>query len=230
MTSERRQRLAGVVLLFGLFYVGAELISANAWVDPPYDFARNYISDLGFSDCAGVGQHRICSPLHQVMNAGFMVQGSVFTIGALLVVRAILELSWQRVAVALLLVLSGVGTFFVGIFHQSLDLYAAGLNGLHLLAATLAIGPGNLGLLLLGLFALRARAWRLYGTAVAILGVAGIIGSVLLIEHVDFGPGIGLTERLAVYPLNIWTIGSGVGLLVTSYRGEASNRPHTPDS
>lgn len=218
MTSERRQRFAGVVLLFGLVYIVFEFIAASAWVDPPYDWAKNFISDLGFSDCAVVDGDRICSPLHPLMNAGFMVQGTVFTVGGLLVVRLVLERMWERVAVGILLVASGVGTFFVGIFHQSLALYEAGLNGLHLLAATLAIGPGNVGILLLGILAIRHREWHGYAIAVALLGVAGLVSSVLLVQEIDFGLGIGLIERFAVYPLNAWTIGTGVGLVVKGYR------------
>ena len=221
MTTERRRRTAGVVLLFGLVYIVFEFVTAMAWVDPPYDWARNFISDLGFSDCAVVDGEPICSPLHPLMNAGFMVQGTVFTIGSLLVVRIMLQRLWERLVVAALLVSSGVGTFFVGVFHQSLALYEAGLNGFHLLAATLAIGPGNAGILLLGLLAFRHVEWRGYGIAVALLGVAGLVSSVLLVTETDFGLGIGLIERFAVYPLNAWTIGSGVGLLVKGVRDKS---------
>ena len=218
MTTERRQRLAGVVLLFGLVYIVFEFISAGAWISPPYDWAKNFISDLGFSDCAVIDGDRICSPLHPLMNAGFMVQGTVFTVGSLLVVRIMLDRRWERITVGTLLVASGAGTFFVGVFHQSLALYEAGLNGLHILAATLAIGPGNAGILLLGLCALRHVEWRGYAIVVSLLGIFGLVSSVLLVTETDFGLGLGLVERLAVYPLNAWTIGTGVGLLVKGVR------------
>ena len=51
MTSQQRQLTAGLVMLFGFVYIAFEFISAMAWVDPPYDWARNFISDLGFSEC-----------------------------------------------------------------------------------------------------------------------------------------------------------------------------------
>ena len=47
-------------MLFGFIYLVFEFIAAMAWVDPPYDWAQNYISDLGFSDCATVDDRRIC--------------------------------------------------------------------------------------------------------------------------------------------------------------------------
>ena len=38
-----------------------EFIAAMAWVDPPYDWAANFISDLGFADCAAAAP-RILPP------------------------------------------------------------------------------------------------------------------------------------------------------------------------
>lgn len=218
MPLHRRERVAGIILLFGFVYLTFELVAAMAWTDPPYDWARNFISDLGFSDCATVDGDRICSPLHPLMNAGFLVQGTVFTIGSILVGRLILDPGFWRRVVTVLMVTSGVGTFFVGVFHQSLALSAAGLNWLHLLAATLAIGAGNIGIVLLGALAIRSVEWRFYGIAVLVIGVVGLVASVLLALGVDPGIGIGTVERIAVYPLNTWTVGTAVGLLVKSAR------------
>ncbi len=218
MTQHRRERIAGIVLLFGFVYIVFEFLSAMAWVDPPYDWAKNFISDLGFSDCAVVDGDRICSPLHPLMNAGFLVQGTVFTIGGMLVARVTLESSRQRLVISALLVASGVGTFFVGVFHQSVDFLAAGLNPLHLGAATLAIAAGNVGILALGILVVRSSEWRAYGIAIIVLGALGLLAGGLLIAEIDFGLGLGLVERAAVYPLNAWTIGSGVGFTVKSIR------------
>jgi len=218
MSPARRQRIAGIVLMFGFVYLAFEFITAMAWVDPPYDWAANFISDLGFADCAVIDGMRLCSPLHPLMNAGFLVQGTVFTIGSVLVVRLMLPAQWMRVLVGTLLVVSGAGTFLVGIFHQSLGLYEAGLNGLHVFAAFLSIGAGNIGILLLGLLVLGDREWRGYGVAVVAIGVVGVAASLFLLAGNDLGLGIGAVERVAVYPLNAWTIGSGVGLLVKGVR------------
>lgn len=214
MTNERRQRIAGVVLLFGLVYIFAEVVTALNWVNPPYDWARNFISDLGFSDCAVFDTIPICSPLHEVMNAGFMFQGTIFTIGSLLVTRLMVPGRRLRFVIRLLLVASGVGTFFVGVFHQSLDLYAAGLNPLHVLSATIAIGAGNVGIIALGIAVLGRREWRGYGIAVTVIGLIGMTAGAFLVLGNDLGIGLGFVERIAVYPLNTWTIGTGVGLLI----------------
>ena len=87
MRRERRLLVAGSILMLGFVYLAFEFIAAMAWADPPYDWARNFISDLGFSDCAVVDGDRICSPLHPLMNAGLLIQGTIFTIGSILVVR-----------------------------------------------------------------------------------------------------------------------------------------------
>lgn len=218
MREDRRPRIAATVLLFGFVYLAFEFIAAMAWIDPPYDWARNFISDVGFSDCAIVDGDRICSPLHPLMNAGFMVQGTVFTVGSILVSGFMVIGRASRIVVRSLLVASGVGTFFVGVFHQSLALSDAGLNGLHVLAAFLAIGPGNLGILLLGILVIPQLEWRGYGIAIAAIGSIGAVSAVLLLLRVDLGLGIGLIERIAVYPLNAWTVGTAIGLLVKDVR------------
>ena len=229
MRTYQSERLAGVVLLFGFVYIVAEFIAAGAWVDPSYDWARNFISDLGFSDCAVVDGDRICSPLHALMNAGFMVQGAVFAMGALLIIPVIFPSDWRRNTVAVLMAASGVGTFLVGVFHQSLALYDAGLNGLHYASAFLAIGAGDIGLVLFGVLALPYREWRPYAIGVLVVGVVGIVGAVLLFLRIDLGLGIGTIERIAVYPLNAWTIGSGIGLTVKSLRFTGRWSRHVAD-
>jgi len=218
MTQSNRQFTAGIVLLFGLVYLVFESVAAAAWIDPPYDWARNFISDLGFSDCAVVEGNRLCSPLNSLMNAGLLVQGAVFTIGGLLVARLTLDTIRRRVVVGILLATSGVGTFFVGVLHQGVAFEAAGLNPLHLLAAALSIGAGNTGILLLGVFLVGKVPWRGYGIAILLLGVVGLTAGVLLRLGIDAGLGYGFIERIAVYPLNAWTVGSGVYLLTKCVR------------
>ena len=149
--------VAGVVLLLGFVYLVFEFIAAAAWVEPPYDWARNYISDLGFSDCASVEGIRLCSPLHGLMNAGFLVQGTVFAVGSILVTSLLFPPGPFRRVVRALMVVSGAGTFLVGVFHLSLALTASGFGWVHFTVAFVAIGPGNAGILLLGIGAARLR-------------------------------------------------------------------------
>ncbi|MEY2848985.1 MAG: hypothetical protein RI885_1650 [Actinomycetota bacterium] len=217
-SAERRRLIPGVVLLFGFVYIVFEFIAASAWVAPPYDWARDFISDLGYSGCGAADGPAPCSPLHPLMNAGLMVQGTIFTVGSVMVTRLVVVGAGWRIAVGSFLVVSGVGTFFVGVFHLSPELTASGFGWLHFLSATLAIGPGNAGILLLGLRAIPRPAWRGYGIAIVVLGAFGLVAGVVLLTPSADALGLGLVERLSVYPLNVWTIGTGVGLLVASAR------------
>ncbi len=214
MTPERRRLIPGVVLLFGFVYLVFEFLAAAAWTAPPYDWGRNFISDLGYSGCS-TQDPRPCSPRHVLMNIAFVVQGTVFSIGGILVSRLVVLDRRGRAAVTALLVTSGVGTVLVGIFHLSPELTASGLGALHFASAVLSIGAGNLGILLLGVYSLRRPEWLPYGVGMTALGVFGIVSSVVLLTPLGREIGVGLVERLAVYPLNAWTIGTGVGLVVT---------------
>jgi hypothetical protein len=68
------RRLAATALLGGLVtYLVTDGISAAAWENPRYSYVRCWISDLG-SSTVGIFQGRLIdSPLHDVVNAGFIV-------------------------------------------------------------------------------------------------------------------------------------------------------------
>src|SRR3954467_538492 len=63
-------------LIGGVAYVALEAVAAAAF--PGYDYATNFISDLGRPD----------SPLSALMNTGFVVQGTAFLAGAVLLSRS----------------------------------------------------------------------------------------------------------------------------------------------
>lgn len=63
-------------VLGGLQYLLAEKITALSWTTPFYSYVANYISDLGVAQCGVMPDGRdLCSPLHAVMNGGFMIEG-----------------------------------------------------------------------------------------------------------------------------------------------------------
>ena len=89
-TMKPLRPLAAATFILGpVIYLAAEAIAAAAWKSPTYSYADNWISDLG-SATAGVFQGReLNSPLHVVMNTGFIVQGLLFGIATLLLSRTI---------------------------------------------------------------------------------------------------------------------------------------------
>jgi hypothetical membrane protein len=194
-----------------VFFVGQGLVQAASTV--PYSLTANYISDLGNTACGPFsldGYHTIvCSPLHDVMNAMFVVSGLLTLAGAVLTWRA-----WPRrrltTAGLVLLVLAGAGQVLVGFRPENVDI------GLHELGAVFGIFGANVGVLLLGAGVWRARRWvAILSVAVGAVGVAGF----LLFSGVpSFGPVVGLLERVAGYPVIAWMIAVGGFLLRSGLR------------
>jgi len=135
-------RLGGVALLLaGVLYLTAETLSAAAF-SPTYDYAVNYISDLGVPECGVQYAGRLlCSPLAAVMNAGFIIDGTLFLAAGLLL--APLFSPRLRVLFVGAVVLHSAGNMLVGLFDETTGALAAGLPRTHVVGATLAILFGN---------------------------------------------------------------------------------------
>ncbi|MEU7589973.1 DUF998 domain-containing protein [Micromonospora sp. NPDC049230] len=125
---------AATFLLGAVIYLAAEGITAAAWKSPSYSYADNWISDLG-SATAGVFQGReLDSPLHVVMNSGFIVQGLLFGIATALLSRTI---SGRSRFTAVTGIVTLIGYVLVGTFHGSLQAQQNGTLPLHFTGATL---------------------------------------------------------------------------------------------
>lgn len=198
-----------------------EYITARSWSAAPYSYAQNDISDLGVPECylGGTGdiERTICSPLHALMNTSFVLQAVLVSV-ALIMVRPALPRS-RRKAVTLLAGMFIVGIALVGLFPGSLGAALGGsvLRGvLHTAGAILAIVGGNVLALYIG--AARLREARLYGALSMFCGAVGLVGMVLLGSGVHLGLGPGGMERVAVNPIVVWFIVTGVALLRANLR------------
>jgi hypothetical membrane protein len=208
-------------------YFVAEAVSARAF--PGYSYATNYISDLGVPDVGPFQGRMIDSPLHLVMNAAFVLHGVLFAVAAVLVTggRRTASARWFRA----LAVVHAAGMVLVGSFHGSQSAVDSGLAVLHVAGAALAILGGNAAAVLAGVVLLRRGAGtggrpggsrsgrRWVGAASIVLGVAGVVGLVML--EVDSGSSSvallpdGVWERVAVYAVLAWDLLAGVTLLAT---------------
>lgn len=106
----------GAILLIvnAVQWVVAEAITAAAWVNPPYDYATNYISDLGVPDCGAQFQGRdLCSPLNPVMNTSFALEGVLFAVAIVLLARSLS--TGRRRLVMSLAIAHGIGMVTVGL-------------------------------------------------------------------------------------------------------------------
>ena len=198
---------AGPVLwILSVQYFAVQVVVASAFRGG-YGWSANTISDLGNTRCASYGGRPVCSALHLLMNASFVVLGTTMLAGAALLGR---ELAGDGSAAAKLgfagLGLAGLGTIVVGLFPENT------LAGLHQAGAALPFVLGNLGVLLVGLSVRCLAAGVRVATVAA--GAVGLVGLGLFLSHSDLGLGTGGMERVTAYPQDIWLIGFG-GYLVT---------------
>jgi hypothetical membrane protein len=207
---------AAVLVLNAVQWVVSEAVAAAAWTSPPYSYATNYISDLGVPDCGTRYQGRtICSPDHVLMNTSFIVQGVLFAIGVVLLAVPLLTGRARRVVIALAGA-HAVGFLLVGLFHgspagpaYSLALHVAGASVAILCANTVVIMAGSLRSLRL------PRAYRVFSIAVGALG---------LLSEAFVGASTstaGIFERGGVYSWLLWSVVTGVSLLVRQARRPA---------
>ncbi|MFF3987593.1 DUF998 domain-containing protein [Streptomyces sp. NPDC001601] len=211
---------AVVLIVNALQWVIAEGVTAAAWNDPPYSYARNYISDLGVPDCGANFQGRdICSPSHTLMNTSFALQGILFAAGVLLVALPLVEGRARRVVTSLA-VAHAVGFVMVALFHgssegadYSLVLHVVGAGIGILCANTLAIMTGaswGLGRRL-GL----PKPYRVFSVAVGSLGLLSE-----LLTGVSTSAA-GAFERGGVYSWLLWSAVTGGLVLARQFRSSA---------
>lgn len=223
LSTLRRQPwvLGGIVYVLAAQYFVGEQIAAAAWTDPPYDWRHDYISDLGVVTCTEVSG--ICSPLHAVMNASFVLLGLIVICGSVLL-RSCLDPTPARTLFVGLMSASGVGDVLVGTFPGSVDAAASGTNLLHVLGAVLAIVGGNAGIMVAGIALIRSDRHRAIGFYSIASGMVGLAAFALFALGRDLGIGIGLVERVAADPITMWMIVVGTAALVLGIRSQLVRR------
>ena len=196
-----RTKIGAVLWIACLQYFLAEAVSISQWPGA-YSLSRNYISDLGAVGC-NVSASTICSPLHPLMNASFLLQGALIVYGTALL-RAWFP-SGRRGAAALLLIgASGFGVFLVGLAPEDVAPIPHYFGALENFVCCNA-GMATMGVAMLGW----GGEWRRVGLVSLGAGVVGLLGIVLLGAHVYLGLGVGGMERVVAYPFPLWLAGMG---------------------
>ncbi|TDO93561.1 DUF998 domain-containing protein [Enemella evansiae] len=196
-----------------LWYVLCEAIAASAF--PGYSYATFYISDLGVPEIGDFQGRSLDSPLHAVMNAGFLGTGLLFFLGLALLTRT-LPRGLATGALVVLGAVHTVGISLVGLVPGSMANLANGLIRFHAIGAIAAIAGGNLAAIVSARPLRRLGRWRFVGP---ILGGLGLVCGVLLSLHVGFPDGVW--ERGAVYPFMAWQLLTGIAL----WRLESATSP-----
>lgn len=200
-------RLGAALWVVGaLQFLVTHLIVQAVW-NTPYRWSANNISDLGNVQCGAWGDppRFVCSPLHALMNASFATQGAALILGVLLLWSGWRSTRASRVGRVLLL-LGGAGWTLAGLFPADVN------ENVHVLGAALIFVLGNLGLLLSGpAFDTGGPTLRVLG---ALLGAAGLVAMILFFRGESLGLGMGGMERVAVFPLQLWTLLAGGTVLI----------------
>jgi hypothetical membrane protein len=201
MTTSKRQRVGAAVawLSAGLAYLTLEGIAAAAF-RPHYSYARNFISNLGIPS----GD----SPLAWLMNTAFGVQGSLFLVGAILMVSAVTP---RKAGLFLTLAAANaVGNLLIAAFHSGPAARAEGTAWVHAIGAVLAIVGGNAAILA------GSRIVSGWHRKVSVaLGAFGLLGFVLFVIELKASSALplGVWERCSVYSITAWQLLTAAWLL-----------------
>ena len=213
----RRTVLLAILAAVGpLIFLIAEAVSAIAWTAGTYNYGHNFISDLGTTVCGSTfGGREMCSPLHAVMNVGFVAMG--FAIAATVALLATRLHGVRRGVITALGRVVPVGMLLVAIFHGGVESVDNGTIALHVLGAFLAIAAGNTLAITMGAHSDRLGLPRWYRVATITLGVVGLVALVCIaVEPPPLDPAI--YERISVYSIFSWLFLTTAALLTTPRR------------
>ncbi|MGY1856188.1 DUF998 domain-containing protein [Modestobacter sp. SYSU DS0290] len=188
--TDSRYRWGGLAWVLTLQFFVVEAIAAARYGG--YSYSRDVISDLGAGG----------SPARLLMNGSFVAQGVLITVGALLLGPGLAGLGGRLARV--LLTVAGLGVLLVGLFPS--DSVATA----HEIAAAAHFLGGGIGLIALA-YGVRPRSEGL-GTALAVLGLLGVIGTIFFGAAVFLGLGEGGMERVAGYVVPIGLTVAGIAL------------------
>jgi hypothetical protein len=210
MTS-RANRVGGALswVAGALGYLILEAMAAA--VVPSYSYAHDYISALGVP---------ALSARAAAMNTAFYVQGILFLIGSVLLVRG----SGGRYSGLFLFLVATntVGNILVATVHGGSALAASGWIWLHGLGATLAIAGGNAAIVAGSACMMKSVGVRWYRGASGLLAALGFMGLAMFLLGMNVS-NVGIWERVSVYSILMWQLFTAV-LLLAGARGRADGK------
>jgi hypothetical membrane protein len=190
-----RRALAGLVLLIGSVHFFVAHLGVQALWPVPYSWDRNYISDLGAATCATFAGQPACSPAHGWMNAAFIAQGLALLAGVLLS-----RGTWSRTGTVwrVLLGVNGLGFVVIGLFPEDVNLTA------HSVGAYPIFLLSGVALLLAARTGAFSSSIRRTAAVLGIVQLSGVVLLMLAMQQPDLHLGIGIPERLTVFPVQLF--------------------------
>ncbi len=212
--TNRYDWMGPIIIVLSAWYFTAQVVVA--WVfRPQYSFTSNVISDLGNTACPPPGSN-ICSPRYVVMDASIAALGLAMVIGSILIFTEFSFSQQRRERVVsivgfVFMALGGIGAVIVGSVPENVN-----TAHLHTVGTALAIGFGQLGILILGLVLRGIPDWLREFMIITSFFVL-LAGVSIAFKH-QFGIGSGALERLAQYPESLWLILFGFYVSRDHYR------------
>ncbi|NMM87384.1 hypothetical protein B2J88_23995 [Rhodococcus sp. SRB_17] len=201
ITHNFRLGAAGIAWVLSILYLLVEIFTAGAW-KTPYSFARDSISSLGVTTCSADS----CSPLHDVMNAAFMILGGLTIVGAALLHKYIPDGRTKKWILGLAVVVA-LSTAATGMFPANDGTFV------HWTAVLPGFVARHAVLVLLAVSFWNHKRWIAVWSGLC--AATGIVGAVLLLARtLTFGLG----ERLTLYPLPMWMAVTGIAALLALMR------------
>ncbi|HSX05713.1 MAG TPA: DUF998 domain-containing protein [Candidatus Saccharimonadales bacterium] len=183
-----------------------------------FSLSQNTISDLGNNACGTYMERVVCSPAHPVMNLSFVILGVTTMLGAISLYLSKSRSNRTSLYGLGCFVVAGMGIAILGFFPENNP------TGWHLRGAQMHAFVGNLGLVLLGLFAsFLSKHWRYFTVA---LGIFALVAVYFFVRHNYLDLGIGGMERLGAYPLSIWMTAYGIFELRRLHKNPGTNDFH----
>jgi hypothetical membrane protein len=170
------ETIAGLLFfLAGTQFVLIVLITETLY--PGYSTSQNYISDLGIG------------PSALLFNTSVFLQGTLMIAGTFFLRRA-----FNKTILAILLILSALGSLGVGIFPENME-------PMHSISASLIFLFGGLS----AIYSLTVLKHPVSLLSV-LLGILSLSAAGLFVLQQYLGIGVGGMERLIVYPILIWML------------------------
>ena len=195
-----KSKVAGIVFIIGsLYYMVAEAITA-------FTFNETLFNTYIFHTISELGIPNINSPLSFLMNSAFIIIGLSLLFGNLYKFKDFIIKN--KMAFYILTLISSIGVIIVALIHAGNPL----TDGYHSLGAVMAILGGNV---LLVIISRSMEEFEIYQKITLILGIIGLIAFWIMFFNME-SIYMPVFERLAVYPLIIWHLMTGVYLLKDS--------------
>jgi hypothetical membrane protein len=197
--TDRYPLIGPVVWVSSVQYFVIQMIAGQTY-KTAYSLRFNTISDLGNTMCGTYSGRYVCSPLHNLMNASFIVLGVTMTSGALLIYQEFRRDTMTLIGFSFM-ALAGFGTLIVGLFPENTVTF------LHTSGASLPFVLGNTALIILGVSLAIPKLLRCY---TLLSGIVALTALVFFYTQHYLGIGIGGMERFVAYPQTLWLIVFGL--------------------